>query len=147
VLRINDNLVWIRIRGSMPLTNGSGCGSCYFYHWPSRRQQKTNLKKSFSSYYFLHLPHFSNIKSQKKSQNSRNRVSYYFCLTIEGCGSGSIPLTNGSESRRPKNMWIRIRNTGFRCKVKNMTLWRCGKSSRYSQEIHERLPCKIREII
>ncbi len=39
---------------------------------------------------------------------------------IEGSGSesGSIPLTDGSGSRRPKNMWIRwirkrIRNTGF----------------------------------
>jgi hypothetical protein len=30
VLRIHDFLVWIRIRGSMPLTNGSG--SCYFRH-------------------------------------------------------------------------------------------------------------------
>ncbi len=36
VLRIHDILGWIRIRiwisGSMPLTNGSGCGSgsCYF---------------------------------------------------------------------------------------------------------------------
>jgi hypothetical protein len=26
-------------------------------------------------------------------------------------GSGSIPLTSGSGSGRPKNMWIRIRNT------------------------------------
>jgi hypothetical protein len=40
VLRIHDILVWIRIRmrirGSMPLTNGSGfgsgCGSFYFHH-------------------------------------------------------------------------------------------------------------------
>jgi hypothetical protein len=37
VLRIHDILVWIRIRiwihGSMPLTNGSGCGSgCYASH-------------------------------------------------------------------------------------------------------------------
>jgi ataxia telangiectasia mutated family protein len=30
VLRIHDILGWIRIRGSMPLTNGSG--SCYFCH-------------------------------------------------------------------------------------------------------------------
>ncbi len=48
--------------------------------------------------------------------------SYFFCLVIEGSGSGSesIPLTDGSGSgsRRPKNMWIRwiririrIRNT------------------------------------
>ncbi len=38
-------LVWIRIRGSMPLTNGSG--SCYFRHWPSRCQQKTNFLTQF----------------------------------------------------------------------------------------------------
>jgi hypothetical protein len=30
VFRIHDILVWIRIRGSMTLTNGSG--SCYFCH-------------------------------------------------------------------------------------------------------------------
>jgi hypothetical protein len=30
VFRIHDILVWIQIRGSMPLTNGSG--SCYFRH-------------------------------------------------------------------------------------------------------------------
>ncbi len=34
---------------------------------------------------------------------------------IEGSGSGSIPLTSGSGYGRPKNMWIRIRNTGFCC--------------------------------
>jgi len=34
VFRIHDILVWIRIRirGSMPLTNGSGSKSCYFRH-------------------------------------------------------------------------------------------------------------------
>jgi hypothetical protein len=34
VFRIHDILVWIRIRirGSMPLTNGSGFESCYFRH-------------------------------------------------------------------------------------------------------------------
>jgi hypothetical protein len=38
VLRIHDILGWIRIwiRGSMPLTNRSGLGSCYFRHWPSQ---------------------------------------------------------------------------------------------------------------
>jgi hypothetical protein len=48
------------------------------------------------------------------SQKSRNQsFSYYFCLMIKG--SGSIPLTNGSGSgsRRPKNTWIRIRNSGL----------------------------------
>jgi hypothetical protein len=58
----------------MPLTNGSGSGfrsglgSCYLHHWPSRRQQKTNLeKKSFSAYYFLkvHLHHFKSKKSKR----------------------------------------------------------------------------------
>ncbi len=49
VLRIHYILMWIRIRiwirGSMPLTNGSGCGcgSCCFRHWPSRCQQKLFL--------------------------------------------------------------------------------------------------------
>ncbi len=39
----------------------------------------------------------------KKSQNIRNQgFSYDFCLMIEG--SGSVPLTNGSGSRRPKNI-------------------------------------------
>jgi hypothetical protein len=74
----------------------------------------------FSAHYFLkvHLDHFSKIKSQKESQNSRNQgFSYYLCMIIEGSGSGSIPLNigAGSGSRRPKNMWIRwirIRNTG-----------------------------------
>jgi hypothetical protein len=53
------------------------------------------------------------------SQNSRNQgFSYYFWFIIEGSGSGSISLTNGGGSRRPKNMgirWIRIRirNTGL----------------------------------
>jgi hypothetical protein len=49
----------------------------------------------FSAYYFLkaHLHHFSKIKSQKESQNSRNQgFSYYFCIMIEGSGSGSVPL-------------------------------------------------------
>ncbi len=84
----------------------------------------------FSDNYFLkvHIHHFSKIKSQKVSQNSRNQgFSYYFCnecMMIEGSGSGSIPLTNGSGSRKPRNKWIlwiriRIRNTGR--KVRTIT--------------------------
>jgi len=63
VLRIHDILGWIWIRGSMPLTNGSG----YFRHWPSICQQKNNFLTVFSAYYFLklHLHHFSKIKSQR----------------------------------------------------------------------------------
>ena len=104
-----------------------GSGSCYFRHWASRCQQKTNLTQFFQliTFWKVHLHHFLKIKSQKESQNSRNQgFSYYFCMMIEGsgsrAGSGSIPLTSwsGSGSRRPKNMWIRwiririrIRNT------------------------------------
>jgi hypothetical protein len=58
---------------------------------------------------------FTSFFKDKKSKNSRNQgFSYYFCL-IEISGFGSIPLTSGSESGRPKNMWIRIRisNTVF----------------------------------
>ncbi len=119
-MTLHDIFVWIRIRGSMPLTNGSWSGfesgSCYFRHWPSRCQQTLILFKIFSAYYFLkvHLHHFSKIKSQKELQNSRNRgFSYYFCTMIEGSESRSIILTNGSGSERPKNMWIRIHNTGY----------------------------------
>ncbi len=46
-LQIHDILVRIQIRESMPLTNGSG--SCYFRHWPSRRQQKLICFKRFIS--------------------------------------------------------------------------------------------------
>jgi hypothetical protein len=35
-----------------------------------------------------------------RSQNNRNQGG----LMIEGSGSGSVPLTNGSGSRRPKNI-------------------------------------------
>ncbi len=58
---------------------------------------------------------FLSFFKDKKSKRSHKLVrrnqgfSYYFCLMIEG--SASISLTNGSGSGRPKNMWIRIRNT------------------------------------
>ncbi len=138
MFRIHDILGWIRIRilGSMLLTNGSGSGfgsgSCYFRHWPSTCQQKIIFNTICSAYYIwkVHLHHFSEIKSQKESQNRRNQgFSYYFYMMIEGSGSGSIPLTSGSGSGswRPKNMWIRwiriwlrIRNTGV------ADPWHCG---------------------
>ncbi len=88
VLRIHDILVWIRIRGSMP----------------SRCPQKTNLKKSFSAYYFLKvLLQVSKIKVKKKSRNSRNQdLSCYFCLMIEGSGSGSRLMNPDPDPGDPK---------------------------------------------
>jgi hypothetical protein len=47
-------------------------------------------------------------------------------MMIEGSksGSGSIPLINGSESRRPKNMWTRIR-------IRNTDKYRTGAASEF----------------
>jgi hypothetical protein len=73
--------------------------------------------ESFSAFYFLKvsLYHFLKIKSHKDvtKQYGRNQCfSYFYCLMIEGMGSGFVPiegmgsglvpLTKGSGSRRPK---------------------------------------------
>ena len=100
VLRIHDILVWIRIHGS-----------CYFLHWPSRGQQKTIFKTRFF-YFLLFEGTFSSFFKEKSHKEVttmvESRFSYYFCLVIKGswsgAGSRSIPLTNGSGSRRPKNI-------------------------------------------
>jgi hypothetical protein len=117
VLRIHDILVWIRIRirirRSMPLTNGSG--SFYFHHWPSRCQQK---KFSF----LLFEGTFTSFFKDKKSKRSHKTVKIKVFLRIHTSGSGS-------GAKRFKNMWIRIRirNTGFqRC---NGTLAGLGYSA------------------
>jgi hypothetical protein len=52
--------------------------------------------------------------------------SYYFCLVMEGYGSGSALVTKGSgcESGRPKKiriLWIRIPNTGHDVYITNKT--------------------------
>jgi hypothetical protein len=64
----------------------------------------------------VHLHYFSKIKSQQCHKIVGFKV-YYFCM-IERYGS--IPLTSGSGSGRPKNTWIRwlririqIWNTGL----------------------------------
>jgi hypothetical protein len=97
----------IQICGSVPLTNGSGSdsGSCSFHQWPSRRQLKMIfLLISFWRYIDIFLLWLNLIKY---SQNGKNQgFSHYFCLMIEGSGSGyesrSELLTNGSGSGRPK---------------------------------------------
>ncbi len=106
----------IRIRGSMPLTNGSG--SCYFRHWPSRDQQKTNFLYIFSAYYFLKV-----IYSPKKSQNSRNQgFSYYFNLMIKGTGSGLMdPVPRG-----PKTCATGGSGSGTLLKRGAISLYLCG---------------------
>ncbi len=126
MFRIHDILVRIRFRGSMPLTNGSGSGirilifSSLTFKMPAKNKFFNTIFSACYRYFLkVHLHYFSKIKSQKESQNSRIQgFSYYFCMMIEGtvsgsrAGSGSIPLTSGSGSGRPKNTWIQwIRNT------------------------------------
>jgi hypothetical protein len=76
VLRIHDILVWIRIRGSMHLNNGSG--SSYFRHRPSRGQQKTNLKKIFCLLLFEGTITSFFKEIQKEAQN----VGIYFFFLL-----------------------------------------------------------------
>ncbi len=76
--------------------------------------KKLIKKKNFLLFTFLKYIYiiFQRKKIKKKSQNNRNyNFSYYFCFMTKG--SGSIRLTSGSGSGKPKNMWIRIRNTTF----------------------------------
>ncbi len=107
--------------GSMTFWCGSG--SFYFHHGPSRWQQKTNFFITFFCILLLEgtFTLFPKIKSKKKSHKTvKNQgFSYHSCCMIAGSGSGSTPLTNGfgSGSGRPKNMWIRIRNTAGSIKI------------------------------
>ncbi len=55
--------------------------------------------------------YFSQIKSHKKSQNSRNQgFSYYFCLMIQGSGRlktyGSGSATQAQHNRRNTPKWL-----------------------------------------
>ncbi len=125
VFRIHDILVWVRIRGSMPLTNGFGfeSGSGYFRHWPSRRQQQTNI------YFCLLLSEgtFTSFIKDKKSKRGHKTVEIKIFLTIFAW-SGSIPLTNGSGSRSSRHNNIRIRRIRIRIRMRNTV---CGLSFFY----------------
>ena len=62
VLRILDMLVRIRILWSVPLTSGSGSGSCSFRQWPSRCQNKI----FWVHYFFKDTFNSSQIKKSHK---------------------------------------------------------------------------------
>jgi hypothetical protein len=89
------HLVRIRILGSVPLTNGYGCGSgsgsFSFRQWPSRCQQKKKkfLKFFMLTYSFLniHLHHSSKIKSHKEiTKQKKSRFFFIFLLVIGNTG-------------------------------------------------------------
>jgi hypothetical protein len=98
-------LVRTRTRGSMSLTIGSGDPAIFVIDL-----QDANKKLFFYTFFclFLFEGTFKSFFKDKKSKrsylhNSRNQCfAYYFCLMIEG--SGSVPLTNESGSRRLKNI-------------------------------------------
>jgi hypothetical protein len=109
--------------GSVPfwylwLTDPAPDRSCSFWQWPSSRQQKIIFSLSFYAFSFfkvptVHLHHSSKIKNHKKKIQMVQDQGYskFFCLLMEG--SGSVQINYGSESRRPKNLWIRIRKHCF----------------------------------
>ncbi len=88
--RIHGILVWIRIRGSMPLTNRFGCesGSCYFRHWPSNANKKLILKKVvkivIKNFFCLLLfaGTFTSFFKDKKSKRNHKTVGIKVFLPI-----------------------------------------------------------------
>ncbi len=75
---------------------------------------KVANRKFFAITFWRYICIILHREKVEKSQNSRNEgFSQYFCLMMRG--SGSVPLTNGSGSGRPKilRIWIRIRNTAL----------------------------------
>jgi hypothetical protein len=83
--------------------------------------QNIFLKNSFLLITFRRYIYiiFKDKKSKEVTKQKESRFFLLFLLgdrrirILSGSRAGSIPLTyeSGSGSRRPKNMWIRIRNT------------------------------------
>jgi hypothetical protein len=79
MLRILDILVWIRIRGSIPLTNGSG--SFFFIIDLQDANNKLILKKKFSCI-LLFDGTLTSFFKDKKSKRSHKTVEIKAFLTI-----------------------------------------------------------------
>ncbi len=103
--RIHSSDWWIQIRIRMRIR------ILLFSSLIFKALTKTNLKKVFLLITFRRYIYiiFKDKKSNRSHKTVGIKVFYYFCLMIEGSGSGY-------GSGRPKNMWIRwirirIRNT------------------------------------
>ncbi len=93
-------LIRIRIRGYVPLSNGSGSVSCYFRQWPSRREPTIYFNFFCLLFFKLHLLSFSKIKSHKKVTKHTNQdfspdpyLDPRGPKTYESSGSGSGSAT------------------------------------------------------
>jgi hypothetical protein len=86
VLGIRDIVVLIRIRGSVPLTNGSGSNS---FLQVTFKDAPTNFLQIF-----LIIP--AGTLSSALFQSAKHLYE-----KREGAGSGCVPLPNGSRSGRP----------------------------------------------
>ncbi len=84
--------------GSVPLTNGSGSGSCSFRQWPSRRQQKIFFS-NFSADLFLRYIY---IIFQRLNVSHKTVEITFFLTIFAWWWEDRIRLTNGSG--RPKNL-------------------------------------------
>ncbi len=142
MLRIHDILVWIRIRGSMPLTNGSRSGSGSIFINDLQDANKNLIKKKkFSAYYFLKvLKHYllKKVKSQKEvTKQQKSKFFLLFLLNVRRIGSGSIHLTNGSGSgsRRLKITWIR------RIRIRNTAEYRSGSRALMTKNLRRKNYC------
>ncbi len=115
VLRICANLVWIRIRGSVTLTKGSGFGSCFLRLWLRRCQKKFFFKDFLLLLLKVHLHQSSTVKSQKSNKKYyKSRFSYLFLLV-----DARIQIrANNDGSWRPKN--IRIHNTAHKILIQSL---------------------------
>ncbi len=82
----------------------------FFAHPGSRVQKYTRSRTLEEREEKVDKLHYNDVLAV----NSRNQgFSYYFCLMIEGFGFSPLTNGSGSRSRRPKNIFrrIRIRNT------------------------------------
>jgi hypothetical protein len=112
VFWIHDIFLWIWIwtRGSMLLTNDPNSDpdpdpAIFVTDLQDANKKLICLKKFFC---FLLFECTLDKKSKRSHKTAGIKVFHtIFCFLIEGSGSGSTPLTNGSGSGRPKNIWIR----------------------------------------
>ncbi len=79
------------------LTNRSGCGSgsCSFHQWPSRRQQKTNLKK-FYCILLLEGTFTSFFKDKKSKSHKTVEIKVFLTIFLNDIRIQKGPKTRGS---------------------------------------------------